>query len=450
VGPGRWINLDYIIDIQCLPDALPIKMSASDKMQREKPSRSDYLSAAEAARLLKVKAQTLYTYVSRGLIRSVAQPDRKARLYYREDIEKVRARSEARQGQGAMAESAMRWGQPVINTAITEITPDGPRYRGYAAIDLARAGHTFESVAELLWTGVLHRDPIAWEQDGMPAGFDRVIDTLAQQQPSLPILRIYALATTMLGVAESASEIRRGTTVPAARQIILTLTGCIGYLAKASHFAYPAPGAGVAASVAHSLLGRSDPKTVEALNTALVLCADHELSSSTFAARVAASTGAELRACVLAAIGAHSGALLGAGCDRAEDLLRGAHSNGEVHERVAAAERAGMRVPGFNLVVYPKGDPRARHLLQLAHQLAPRSSQAQLIYDFIKDAEQRLHLRPSIEVGMVALCAALELPQRSAGALWALGRTAGWIAHVMEQRLAGFVLRPRARYVSTI
>jgi len=105
-------------------------------------------------------------------------------------------------------------------------------------------------------------------------------------------------------------------------------------------------------------------------------------------------------------------------------------------------------VPGFNLPVYPKGDPRARHLLRLAQSLAPQSPRAQLIGTFIEEAEKRLHLRPSIEVGLVALTAALGLPERSASALWTLGRTVGWIAHVMEQRLAGFVLRPRAKYIS--
>ncbi len=104
-------------------------------------------------------------------------------------------------------------------------------------------------------------------------------------------------------------------------------------------------------------------------------------------------------------------------------------------------------MPGFNLVVYPRGDPRARYLLDLARAHAPQSERARLIVEFIDEAEHRLHLRPSIEMGLVALAAALELPERSAGALWALGRTAGWIAHVMEQRLAGYVLRPRAKYV---
>jgi citrate synthase len=85
-------------------------------------------------------------------------------------------------------------------------------------------------------------------------------------------------------------------------------------------------------------------------------------------------------------------------------------------------------------------------LLQLAQTLVPQSSRSKLIHAFIEEAEHKLHLLPSIEVGMVALAAALGLPERSASALWTLGRTAGWIAHVLEQRLAGFVLRPRARY----
>jgi citrate synthase len=413
-------------------------------------SDSDYLSADEAARLLHIKPQTLYTYVSRGLIRSVAQLNHKRRLYYREDVEKVRVRGEAHHGHGAMAESAMRWGgQPVINTAITEITPEGPRYRGRAAVELAREGCSFEAVAELLWTGVLHHEPVRWEHESLPANFSRLMDGVALQGPRQPIPRTYALATSMLGVAETArSEIRRGTTISAARQLILALAGCLGYLAREPGFRTPRPGNSVAESVSAVFDLTAGADAVVAINQALVLCADHELSSSTFAARVAASTGAELRACVLAAIGAHSGATLGGGCDRTEHLLRDAKTRDDVRRRLADVEKSGARVPGFNLPVYPKGDPRARHLLQLAHSLAPQSERAQLIYAFIEEAEQRLQLRPSIEVGLVALSAALGLPERTASALWTLGRSAGWIAHVMEQRLAGFVLRPRAKYVS--
>ncbi len=425
------------------------------------PDTLDYLSAADAAALLRVKPQTLYTYVSRGLIRSMPQADSKSRLYLREDVQKLRERNEARTSPGAAAESALRWGQPVIDTAITEITPDGPRYRGHAAIDLAREGVPYESVAELLWSGIRHAEPLVWEADLVPAGFGAQMDAVVRQgdpgkgdaaQTGVPpILRTFAIATTLLGAAESArNEIRRGTTIPAARQLILTLAGCLGYVAPARQFRVPCPGECLADCVVATLLPQADAARAQAaasaVNAALVLCADHELSSSTFAARVAASTGAELRACILAAIGAHSGALLGGGSDRAEDLLLDANGASRLREGMALAERAGGRVPGFNLVAYPKGDPRARYLLELARELAGDSAQAGRIAQFIADAEGQLSLRPSLEIGLAALGAALGLPRRSAGGIWALGRTAGWIAHVMEQRLSGHVLRPRARF----
>lgn len=410
---------------------------------------TDFVSAGQAAKILRVKPQTLYTYVSRGLVRSVAQRDRKNRLYCREDLEKLRARNAARHSAAAAAESTLRWGQQVINTSITEITPEGPRYRGRLALDLAREGRSFESVAELLWNGIQHHDPLMWEHDLVPRDLKDQLDRVVLQGELPPLLRIFAAATAMLGVTEpSHNEIRRGTTIPAARQLILTLAGCLGYLRKPAAFRFPDPHRSVAQNAAETLLGEPAPEMVGAINAALVLCADHELSSSTFAARVAASTGAELRDCILAAIGAHSGALLGGGCDRAEDLLHAAHSTEEVHRRLAAIEQAETRVPGFALPLYAQDDPRARYLLERAHAIAPRCARAQLIDEFIKEAERRLHVRPSIEVGLVSLAAALQLPEHSASALWALGRTAGWIAHVMEQRLAGFVLRPRARYVS--
>ena len=413
------------------------------------PRPSDYATAREAVALLRIKPQTLYTYVSRGLIRSVNQANRKEKLYYREDIEKVGAQAEARRGQGVPAATALRWGHPVITTAVTEITPEGPRYRGRLALDLARQGCSFEAATELLWTGVLHHDPLVWEAETLPQGFDRIMDGAALQAAPLPMLRIDALATAMLGAAEStASEIRRGTTIPAARQLLQTLAACLGYLGRKPGFRVQLQAEPIALTATRLLNPKASAEMVAALNGALVLCADHELSSSTFAARVAASAGAELRACVLAAIGTHSGTALGGGCDRAEDLLRNARSRQDMRQRLAALEQSGARVPGFNLPVYPKGDPRARYLLQLAQQFADRGEQAQRISQFIEEAESTLHLRPSIEVGLVALCAALDFPERSAGALWALGRTAGWIAHVMEQRLGGFLLRPRARYVA--
>src|SRR5689334_19850759 len=92
--------------------------------------RPDYLSARETIALLDIKLQTLYAYVSRGLIRSTSRPGRKERMYLREDVERVHARALARSGHGPVAADAMNLGHAIIPTAITEITAQGPRYRG--------------------------------------------------------------------------------------------------------------------------------------------------------------------------------------------------------------------------------------------------------------------------------------------------------------------------------
>ena len=94
---------------------------------------AELLSAREACEILKIKAATLYTYVSRGLLHPATHPGKKASRYLREEVERLRSRSDARMGHGAVAATAMRWGPPVIGTSITEITPDGPRYRGHLA-----------------------------------------------------------------------------------------------------------------------------------------------------------------------------------------------------------------------------------------------------------------------------------------------------------------------------
>lgn len=114
----------------------------------EKQLSRDYASAAEAMKILNVRAQTLYAYVSRGWIRSISQKGLKEKLYLREDVARVEMRSLARSGHGAVAASAMNWGEPIFPTSITEITPEGPHYRGWLAADLVRSSSSFEAVGK--------------------------------------------------------------------------------------------------------------------------------------------------------------------------------------------------------------------------------------------------------------------------------------------------------------
>ena len=115
----------------------------------------DELGAAEAARLLGVKLPTLYAYVSRGLLRSLPGRSGRARRYLRSDVEALRERGPSVRA----AAGALRWGEPILESSITAMTPAGPAYRGRLATELARDGTSFEAVAELLWTGVLPAEP---------------------------------------------------------------------------------------------------------------------------------------------------------------------------------------------------------------------------------------------------------------------------------------------------
>ena len=107
-----------------------------------------YVTARDAALSLGIKVESLYAYVSRGVVRSIVQPGQRTRLYYREDIERAWHRMGGRAGIPDTAESVLSWGQPVFQTAITDLSDDGPVYRGRQAHLLADSGRSFESVAE--------------------------------------------------------------------------------------------------------------------------------------------------------------------------------------------------------------------------------------------------------------------------------------------------------------
>src|SRR5438874_1321846 len=112
-------------------------------------SPGELVTARAPAKLLGIKLGSLYAYVSRGLGRCVSGEGRKARLYLKADLDRLRARSDAHRGHAPVAAGALRWGEPVLDSAITGIDEGGPVYRGHPAARLAADGVPFESVAEL-------------------------------------------------------------------------------------------------------------------------------------------------------------------------------------------------------------------------------------------------------------------------------------------------------------
>jgi len=183
------------------------------------------------------------------------------------------------------------------------------------------------------------------------------------------------------------------------------------------------------------------------VNGLMVLLADHELSPATFAARVAASSGADLHACLVSAIETSSGRKIGEIYDRTEEFLRGVKSKTELMRRAREFQAVGRVPPGFNQPIYPHGDPRATYVFDLVRRAGRASRHLDMVFAFLEEAESKLELKPRMEFCVVALAADLGFPRRAAAGLYILARVAGWVAHVMEQRLSSALLRPRAKFV---
>jgi citrate synthase len=152
----------------------------------------------------------------------------------------------------------------------------------------------------------------------------------------------------------------------------------------------------------------------------------------------------------LAALSVHSNSRIRRACDRVEDILLASAGPREFHDRLERLARSLHSIPGFNHPLYPKGDPRAKRLIEISRELSTEGDGGGFfpfgqLLDEMLDREKAT---PSVEVALVILCRVLHLPYRSAGAIFAIARCGGLVAHLIEQRLAGIMLRPRARYFS--
>jgi citrate synthase len=399
---------------------------------------TEFLTAAQAAQRLGVKPATLYAYVSRGVLRRGRAVDGRGSLFDSAEIERLARRGRPRRPAGVA--------DITVESAITEITADRLRYRG---LDVPRLAVTraFEDVAELLWTGAF--PPAAaprapWQAAAAALTAGRAAQS-ALPAGTLPLERLQVIVPAMAATDPLRLQLDPSAVVAAARSIIAGMVECLP----------PAPGprrsAGADEPVAERLWSRlcarrPSPALLRALSAALVLLADHELAASTLAARVAASVRADPYAVVGTGLGAMSGALHGGASLGAETLLGAAADPRDVPRVVGELLRRGEKVPGFGHFVYRAGDPRAIVLLDLVRQAAPKSGQLAVAEAVLAEVRQKSLPAPNIDFAIATLARVAGMTRGSGEAIFAVSRTAGWIAHALEAYTGSGPLRPRAVY----
>jgi len=411
----------------------------------------DLMTREEVLARLNIKSATLYSYVSRGLIGTAPHDDGRRSLYMRADVERVGSRKRGRISRAASAESTMRWGEPVLASSIPPIPPPGPPSRNRAAVEMAKSGASFESVAQLLMTGVWQDGINAWGVMDTPQAVLPLLDAYTSNLVRGDIANLLGMVPFALGMqGRGTAEISDGSAVQAARLIMQTMTGCLGFLSTKRSFQFRERGESLAAYLLRASGAACTPEAAFALNGALTVLADNELAPATFAARIAASTNADLYTCIAAAIGSHVGFSTGTATETVETLLLGNVGNLDPASRMQRVREVGVSLMGFNHPLYPEGDARAALILEQTRALESSTPETKPTLDFLARVEDELGMHPGVAVALVVLCRALGLPDGAATATWIISRTAGWVAHVLEQRSQAFLLRPRARYIAPV
>jgi citrate synthase len=380
------------------------------------PPFADWMPVDKALAALNVRRQTLYAYVSRGLIR--AQPDAgdpRRSLYSAHDIRALAGRRRGTRRRAEVAAGAIAWGEPVLESAISTVRDGQLILRGKSIEQLA-AKATLEDVARLLWGGEIMR----------------AAPGKAVARGATAKARAFAYLSARAGV--DAPSLGRS---PAALR-----AEAWGLLSGFADALIGEAGTGPM----HARIARAwklDARGSDLVRRVLVLQSDHELNPSTFAVRIAASTGASLAGCALAGLATLSGPLHGEAAARAlaqlDQMLAADDMGVQAREMLARGER----FAGFGHPLYPEGDVRARSLIKA---LRPRAGIARAL----KAMENEIGVPPNCDAAFAAMTRDLGLADEAPYVLFALSRMTGWLAHAMEQRETGRTIRPRARYIGDL
>ncbi|MFF8901630.1 citrate/2-methylcitrate synthase [Streptomyces lydicus] len=423
------------------------------------------LSTREAADRLGVKPETVYAYVSRGQLTSRREPGGRGSTFDAREVDALARRGGRREPSGAGSELAVR-------TGITLIDRDHCYFRGVDTSELA-AHHSYEEVAEWLWTGEMRRGiRFTAPHDALTAA-RRAVDALPAHTGPMDWLQVAVIAAAAADPLRF--DLSERAVLDTARTLIPTLVAALPQRAagrpptqagaeeagagragaegagdgRAAGAGRGAGGVGAAEKPAPELAADNgplaprlwsrltsepaDPPSLRVLDAALVLLIDHDLAASTLAVRVAASARAHPYAIVSAGFGALDGALHGAASGLAHRMLLEVLDRGSAAAVVADHLRAGRRVPGLGHPLYPGEDPRARALFALLEDVPRARPALQAARDVITTTARHKEWHANVDLALAVLTVATGMPAEAGETIFAVARTAGWIAHALEE-----------------
>lgn len=344
-----------------------------------------------------------------------------------------------------------------ITTSVCDLGAEAGRlsYHGYDVADLA-AHSTAEETAYVLLHGYLPDRPALRQFSGQLRASSKAASGVLRALRAVPVqgdpMSLLQIAVAAVGLEEGGDK-GEVTAIHLVGQVAGAVAA-IHRLRAGQRPISPRAGLGFAANLLYMMHGTPpDPAAARGLDVALILRADNELNPGTFAARVAASTGAPLAACIAAGLGALSGPRHGGHTRAVLAQLEAIGSPGNVAAWLDAHLAAGGKVAGFGHPVYQGDDPRVAPLRNAARAAAEVTGGRQL-FETAEALEAAIKARGTetamVDFYLAPLYASVGVPSALFPLVFAVSRVSGWIAHVLEQRQVPGLIRPRARYTGPV